>query len=177
MKYVPNILTLIRLALIPVFVLVFFSNMDQARYVALGVYAVASFTDLIDGQIARKFNVVTEIGKVLDPLADKLMLITVIICFYFAKDVPLLIPAIVLTKEAFMILMGIILYSQKDRVVIPANYFGKTATVLFTLAIVLVFFLPGNPWVLTLMYIAIALKVAALISYTITYRNLKQKTN
>ncbi|QSX09348.1 CDP-diacylglycerol--glycerol-3-phosphate 3-phosphatidyltransferase [Alkalibacter rhizosphaerae] len=175
MKHVPNILTFIRLALIPVFVAVFFSDMDQSRFVALGIYAVASFTDLIDGQIARKYNVVTELGKVMDPLADKLMLVTVIVSFYYAGDIPWFIPVIVLVKEAFMIIMGLILYNKKERVVIPANYFGKTATVLFTLAIVLTFFLPGNGWVLALMYATIALKVVALISYIFTYKKMKQK--
>lgn len=176
MKHVPNLLTILRMILIPVFVLVFFSKMENARYWALGVYAVASFTDLIDGQIARKFNVVTELGKVLDPLADKLMLITVIISFFVADVIPWYIPAVVLTKEVFMIISGLILYNRKDRVVIPANYFGKTATVLFTVAIILLFFLPGNSWVVLLMMVAIALKVTALITYVITYRKLKQKT-
>lgn len=174
MKYVPNILTVLRMILIPVFVLVFFSDMEQARYWALVVYVLASLTDLIDGQIARKFNVVTELGKVLDPLADKLMLISVIISFFIHGDVPWYIPAVVLTKEAFMIITGLILYNRKDRVVIPANYFGKMATVLFTLAIVLLFFYPGNFWVIALMVGAILLKITALISYALIYRNLKQ---
>ncbi|MBF7096184.1 CDP-diacylglycerol--glycerol-3-phosphate 3-phosphatidyltransferase [Alkalibacter mobilis] len=173
MKNVPNILTIIRMILLPVFVLVFFSDMENSRYWALGVYALASFTDLIDGQIARKFNVVTELGKVLDPLADKLMLMTVLICFYLAGFIPPLILGVVIVKELFMIGSAMILYNREDRIVIPANYFGKSATVLFTLSIILMFFMPGNPWVLYLMYFSIAVKISALISYFFTYKKLK----
>lgn len=176
MKYVPNILTLIRLALIPVFIWVFFSQMEHSRYWALGIYALASFTDFVDGQVARKFDVVSELGKVLDPLADKLLQITVVVSFFFSGDIPWYIPAIVLIKEAFMIVMGLILYNKKTRVVIPANYYGKTATVFFTAAIILMFFLPGNQWVLGLMIFAMVLRVVAIVSYIFTYKKLKGKT-
>jgi cardiolipin synthase len=170
MKNVPNILTVIRMALIPVFVYVFFSEAQNSRYLALGVYAVASLTDLVDGYIARKYDVVTDVGKVLDPLADKLMLLTVLVCLYISGDVPGLILAIVLMKEGFMITIGLILYHKKDRIVVPANYFGKSATVLFTVSIVLVFLFPGNANVMYLMYISIVLKFIALFKYYFTYQ-------
>lgn len=175
MKYVPNILTLIRLAMIPVFIWIFFSQMEQSRYLALAVYAFASFTDFVDGQIARRFNVVSELGKVLDPLADKLLQITVVVSFFFKGYIPWYIPAIVLIKEAFMIVSGLILYNKKTRVVIPANWYGKIATVVFTASIILMFFFPGNTWVLGLMIAAMVLRVVAIISYVYTYRRLEQQ--
>ncbi len=175
MKNVPNVLTIIRMVLIPVFVYVFFSDMENSRYWALAVYALASFTDLVDGYIARKFDVVTDVGKVLDPLADKLMLLTVLVCLFLAGDVPSIILAIVLFKEGFMITIGLILYHKKNRIVVPANYYGKSATVLFTVSIVLVFLFPGNANVMYLMYISIALKFIALFKYYFTYQAEKKR--
>lgn len=88
MKNIPNILTVFRLILAPVFVVVFFSGMDNAHTLALIVYIVASFTDFLDGYMARRYNLITELGKVLDPFADKVMLITVLVSLYIWGRIP-----------------------------------------------------------------------------------------
>ncbi|MEG2137104.1 MAG: CDP-alcohol phosphatidyltransferase family protein, partial [Oscillospiraceae bacterium] len=77
---IPNTLSLFRLVLVPVFGVTFFGDSPAARYYAAAIYALAFLTDIADGWIARHFNQVTKLGRILDPLADKLMTFTVIIC-------------------------------------------------------------------------------------------------
>ena len=101
------------------------------------VYVLAFFTDVLDGYIARKHDWITNIGKVLDPLADKLMMIAALLCFYRAGKVPLFILLIAMCKEVLMITIGAFLYTKK--VVVYADWFGKIATGLFVIAVVLTF--------------------------------------
>ena len=84
----PNLLSLFRLALVPVFSAVFFSGLPNARPLSAGVYALAFFTDIADGWIARHYNQVTPLGRILDPLADKLMTFVVILCITIAGIIP-----------------------------------------------------------------------------------------
>ncbi|NTW70928.1 MAG: CDP-diacylglycerol--glycerol-3-phosphate 3-phosphatidyltransferase [Eubacteriaceae bacterium] len=169
MKNIPNILSGLRILLVPVFVYVFFSDLENARLAALGVYAAASFTDLLDGYIARKYNYITDLGKVLDPFADKLMLLTVLVSLYLKGIIPGFILPVVIIKEAFLILSTSVLFFRKDRIVIPANIFGKSATVLFTVSIVLMMIFPENKQLYFMLYASIVLTMTALVSYLYTY--------
>jgi cardiolipin synthase len=169
MKNIPNVLTVFRLILAPVFVLVFFSGKENAHTLALIVYIVASFTDFLDGYLARRYNLITELGKVLDPFADKVMLITVLVSLYIWGRIPLVIPIVVVAKELFMIVSGLILYLKKERMVIPSNIFGKSATVMFMLSIVLLMMFPENDSFVYLLYLTVLVKIIAFISYRITY--------
>jgi cardiolipin synthase len=177
MKNIPNILTIFRLLLAPVFVLVFFSEISNAHALALLVYIVASLTDFLDGYIARKYNLITEIGKVLDPFADKVMLITVLICLYISGRIPLVIPVVVVVKEIFMIISGLILYFRKERMVIPSNILGKSATVMFMLSILLLMLFPNNDSFVYLLYITVIVKIIAFISYRRIYVKNKKEMN
>ncbi|MBR2181146.1 MAG: CDP-alcohol phosphatidyltransferase family protein, partial [Oscillospiraceae bacterium] len=85
---IPNLLSIFRMCLVPVFVVVFFSDSPHAYAYAAGVYALAGITDVLDGIIARKFNLITKLGKILDPLADKMMTITVFVCISIAGLIP-----------------------------------------------------------------------------------------
>lgn len=133
-----NIITIFRFIFIPYFIIVFFSNSPNNIYFSVIIFFVAGFTDILDGYIARNFNMITKLGTVLDPLADKLMLITVLTCFTVKNYIPMFIIVILLVKELSMILTGIILYEQN--IVIPANAFGKASTFLFYISILLVVF-------------------------------------
>lgn len=134
MKQIPNILSVFRLILVGVFIWLF----TKQQYLwCLIVYIAAFGTDVLDGWLARRNNWITNAGKVLDPLADKLMLIAVLSCFYAAGEIPLYIPIIIIAKEVLMIAIGAVLYSKK--VVVYADWFGKIATGLFGCAIVLTF--------------------------------------
>ena len=169
MKYIPNILTVIRLCLIPVFVLLFFSDMPSGQTYALYIFLLAGVTDILDGQIARHYNLVSVIGTVLDPLADKLMLMTALICLALVGIVPVWALVIVYLKELFMICTGALLYFRREKFVIPANHFGKTATVAFSLAVFLLILLPGHWLSFVALLGAIGLKFVALGSYVVSY--------
>jgi len=133
---IPNIITIFRFFLVPLFVYVFFSGYDKNYMVSAGIFLLAGFTDVLDGYIARKYNMVTRWGKLMDPLADKLMQLAVIISLWFKGLVPLWAILVIFTKEVLMIIGGIVLY--KDKIVVSASWYGKAATCLFYLSILLI---------------------------------------
>ena len=85
---IPNVLTMIRLLLVPVFVVVYFRTSAEPKYAALAIFAAASLTDMLDGYLARKLNQITDFGKLFDPLADKLMVLTALVCQGIAGVIP-----------------------------------------------------------------------------------------
>ncbi len=176
MKYIPNILTVIRLCLIPVFILLFFSSIPSGQFYALLVFIVAGITDVLDGQIARRYNLVSVFGTLLDPLADKLMLLAALICLALVGIVPVWALVIVYLKELFMICTGALLYFRREKFVIPANHFGKTATVAFSTAVFLLILLPNHWLSFSALLVAIGLKFVALGSYIVSYRRRTKKT-
>jgi len=167
---IPNILTVIRLILIPCFTYVFFLDTPNSLTYAMIIFLVAGVTDVLDGFIARKFNMVTKVGAVLDPLADKLMLLTVLGCFTLKNYLPYWVITIVLIKELLMIAGGIYLYFHKEKVVIPANKYGKVATVVFYTAIVLTTFNVGAAYNDILIGGAIFMTMVAFVVYLRTFR-------
>ena len=139
MKHVPNAITIIRLFLIPIFIYVFFSENPYSHIYALAIYLIAGITDLLDGYLARKYKVVSVVGTVLDPLADKLMLLTALWCLAVINVIPMAVFIIVAVIEGVQILSGFYLYFRPQESVISANKFGKSATVLFALAVLMMF--------------------------------------
>ena len=167
---IPNVLTMIRLLLIPVFAVLFFMG---HRIAALCVFAAASLTDMLDGYLARKLNQITDFGKLFDPLADKLMVLTAMVCQGIAGVFPWIAIIIVACKELVMVLGGVFMLSKN--VVVYSNYVGKAAQVFFIASLILSFFhekfLEGNVtlWGMTpdilLLWITVALAVAAMVVY------------
>ncbi len=131
---VPNILTFIRLALVPVYWIAYFS---WSVWWAFGIFALASLTDFLDGVIARKFNLITKIGKVLDPFADKIMQMSAMLSVVIDGRLHFVFAVIIVVKELFMIICAAILFNRK--VVVYANIYGKMATVLMALGFVTLF--------------------------------------
>jgi len=127
MNNVPNILTSLRFFMIPVYILVFFLE-DGTKQFSAWIFLLASFTDVLDGYIARKFNLCTRWGQVMDPLADKLMQITVIASLVCVGRVPIWFVCYLVIMEIVMILAGAFLF--KNKIYIKSNIFGKTNTVL-----------------------------------------------
>ena len=173
---IPNVLTMIRLLLIPVFVIVFFNTPhDQNKIAALIIFAAASITDMFDGMLARRLNQITDFGKLFDPLADKVMVVTAMICQAVIGVFPWLAIIIVAVKELIMLLGGIFMLSKN--VVVYSNYAGKTAQVFFIASLLLSFFHPGleagNVCLLgmtvdrLLLWITVALSLTALVIYAI----------
>ncbi|MDP4088272.1 MAG: CDP-diacylglycerol--glycerol-3-phosphate 3-phosphatidyltransferase [Bacillota bacterium] len=162
---IPNVLTLFRLFLVPVFVLVFFSPVNHYLIFSISIFLLAGITDVLDGFIARKYNLITKWGMVLDPLADKLMLLTVLTCLTINRIIPIWIVGLIAAKEIFMIISGMFLY-RKDTV-IPSNKFGKASTLLFYLS---VFILSLNEHIGdSLLVIAVISAFIALINYSLIY--------
>lgn len=169
---IPNLLSLIRLGLVPVFALTFFSPSPNAHTWAALVYAVAFATDIADGYIARKFNMITKLGRILDPLADKLMTFTVIICVALDGAIPKWAVAVFFCKEALMGLGGALMY-RKVKDVTPANWWGKTSTgVFFVVLAALVLFPIPRPWSTAMISFALVLTVAALVRYALDFQKL-----
>lgn len=167
---VPNFLSLVRLALVPVFAVVFFQPCPEARYWAAGIYALAFLTDAADGWIARHFNQITRLGRILDPLADKLMTFTVIICITAAQIIPLWAVVIFVLKEAAMGIGALSMYHKMDDV-IPSNWLGKTSTFVFFVVCAALVLFPRIPshWAAAMIAVALALTVAAFLSYLWQY--------
>jgi len=164
---IPNVLTMLRLALIPVFVIVFWNG---NRKVALGIFVAASLTDMLDGMLARKLNQITDFGKLFDPLADKLMVLTALVCQGLAGVFPWAAIAIVAGKELVMVLGGLFMLSRN--VVVYANYVGKTAQVFFIASLILSFFheelaAAELPLDQILLWVTVALAIIAMIVYAV----------
>lgn len=165
---VPNILTVIRFLMIPVF----------AYFLCLGEYFTAAFlfllaglTDVLDGFIARKYNLITPWGKLADPLADKLMQITALVILTFIHGfIHPIILAVVLAKELFMVAGSVVLYKQNDYVV-SANWYGKMATVVFYFAIVMIIF--KAPYRNVFISVAVLSTLFAFLMYIRQYMQIK----
>ena len=136
----PNKLTMLRILLIPVFMVVLYWDFPGATWVAVAIFIVASFTDLLDGKIARKYNLVTDFGKFADPLADKLL--TTVAFIYMMRDgvcSPVVL-CIILAREFAVSGLRMVAAGAKDGKVIAANMWGKVKTVLQMLSIIFYFF-------------------------------------
>lgn len=137
---IPNILTTVRLFLIPLFA---YFVLGRHNLPAAGiVFLCSGLTDIIDGVIARRFHMVTEIGKVYDPLVDKLMQITALICLSLEKIIPFWAIWIIIAKEGAMIIAGSIMYIK--HIVMQSNWYGKAATVVFYAVIFIMIIFNGQ---------------------------------
>lgn len=167
---IPNLLSLFRLVLVPVFAVTFFQDGPNARYMAAGIYALAFFTDILDGWIARRFNMVTRLGRILDPLADKLMTFTVIVCITVSGIIPLWAVIVFFLKEGTMAI-GAMCMLGKTGDVIPSNWLGKVSTGVFFLVCAALVLFPGipRPWATAMISAALALAIAALAYYIWQY--------
>ena len=131
LKHVPNILTIIRFLLIPFIIFYIFTGNYLLAFI---FFTISGITDIADGFIARKFNLISNFGKLMDPLADKLTQISTLASLVLTNIIPIWILIIVLLKEFIMIVGASFLYG-KD-VVVYSRWYGKLATVLFYVAIV-----------------------------------------
>ena len=171
---IPNLLTFFRLLLIPVFLICYY-QMPEKPYIAMLVFAVASLTDAFDGYLARKLNQITSFGKLCDPLADKLMVLSMLLCLgddglLAPPSMPWLNKVIVLTvlvKEGLMVAGGLFLLKRGH--VVYSNILGKIATTLFCVALIMVFPWHGIAFVTSfgqyLMLAAVVMTLVAFCSY------------
>ena len=164
----PNKLTIIRVCLIPFFVAALLfdhGNNYTMRIVANVLFIVASLTDLFDGKIARKYNLVTNFGKFMDPLADKLLVCSALICLIELGQLPAWVVIIIISRE--FIISGFRLVAADNGVVIAASYWGKFKTTFQMIGVVLLIFnIPALSTLTTIIvWIALALTVISLVDY------------
>lgn len=162
---IANSITFFRLTLIPLFIFQFFSNSPNSLLNSIIIFFIAGFSDVLDGYIARNFNMITKLGTAMDPLADKLMIITLLTCFTIEGYLPMFILVLMLLKEFSMIFTGIVLY-QKN-IVIPANLFGKLSTFLFYISIL--FFIFSKEMGISLLYLSLFSTLIAYLNYFIIF--------
>lgn len=176
----PNKLTLFRVLLIPFFVFfLLFSVMDGnewMRYLALVIFIVASLTDLLDGYIARKYNLVTNFGKFMDPLADKLLVCAALICLVELQLIPSWMVIVIISRE--FIISGFRLIASDNGVVIAASYWGKFKTTFQMIMICLLIINIEQIALLTMIitWIAVLLTVISLVDYLIKNKNIMNET-
>ena len=133
----PNKLTMIRVILVPVFIVLLFMGQNNPifKYLALAVFVIASLTDTLDGYIARSRNLVTNFGKFMDPLADKLLVCSALICFIQIGTIPAWVVIIIISRE--FIISGFRLIASDKGVVIAASKWGKAKTVSQMITVIL----------------------------------------
>lgn len=165
----PNKLTMFRVILIPFFVFFLLAPYFEGygNYVAVAIFIVASLTDLLDGKIARKYNLVTNFGKFMDPLADKLLVCSAMICLVELKLLPAWIVILIIARE--FIISGFRLIASDNGIVIAASYWGKFKTT-FQMLMVIVLLLNFDSAAFkilgtVLVWIATILTVVSLIDY------------
>jgi len=169
---IANILTVIRLAMVPVFA----GLLAKDLYIlAAVVFISAGLTDIADGFIARKYNMVTSWGKIADPLADKLMVITALFILTVQEKIPIAVIIIMILKEILMGLGSYLIYRNK-KFVVSANWYGKLSTFVFYVAIVLTIF--NSTASGAFMALAVVSALFALARYIIDYyrKNKVEKT-
>ena len=170
----PNKLTVLRVIMIPVFLVFLLTDCagDASKYIAAAVFVLASLTDMLDGRIARKYNLVTNFGKFMDPLADKLLVCSALRAFVELGYLPAWIVIIIISRE--FIISGFRLIAADKGVVIAANYWGKFKTTFQMIMTILLILQLDYPYADTVewifVYIALALTVISLVDYI--YRNI-----
>lgn len=164
----PNKLTVLRVVMLPFFVAFLLFDITGAadKWIALAIFCAASLTDMLDGKIARKYNLVTNFGKFMDPLADKLLVCTAMICLVSMDKLNVIVVLVIIARE--FIISGFRLVASDNGIVIAASYWGKFKTVSqMAMVIVLimdlggVFEMIGN----VLVWVALILTVVSLVDY------------
>ena len=168
----PNKLTLMRVVMIPLLVVFMLVPMGFAaqKWVALGIFILASLTDLADGKIARKYNLITNFGKFMDPLADKLLVCSALICLIELHKIPAWIVLIIIARE--FIVSGFRLVAADQGIVIAASMWGKVKTTVQMILICLMIADIPQLAVLTqiAMWSALTLTIISLVDYVVKNR-------
>ena len=163
----PNLLTYARVILIPFIVWTYFGL--KQYYVSAALIIISGLTDCVDGYIARHWNMITDFGKIIDPIADKMTQIIIVACLAYRYRLMLVLVGVLLFKEFFVGIMGLLVLKATD-VVDGSRWYGKIATILFYLVIVLLLVVPMSNKVADLLIICcLATMIASLVLYTVRY--------
>ncbi len=178
----PNKLTIFRVILIPFFVVaMLWDKVPYGNYIAVGIFVVACLTDFLDGQIARRYNLITTFGKFMDPLADKLLVSAALICFLEDPEsvMPVWVVIVIISRD--LIINGIRLVAAEKGVTIAADYFGKVKTtvqMVMSILLILNFRMPAYVIVeYIFIYAAVILTVISLIDCLYKNRDVLKDVN
>ena len=177
----PNKLTIFRVILIPFFVvfLLLDPSTQTYRYIADAIFIIASLTDMLDGKIARKYNLVTNFGKFMDPLADKLLVSAAMICLIATGQLAAWIVIVIISRE--FIISGFRLIASDNGIVIAASYWGKFKTVFQMLMIIVLIANIQMPFFTVLgtilIYVALVLTIVSLIDYIVKNKDVLKEQN
>lgn len=174
---IPNILSLFRLALIPVYAAVYLNATENYQFVLAGiVLTISCLTDMIDGKIARKYSMITTLGKILDPLADKLTQLTLTICL--SMKYPVLYPVLSLfvIKELFQLVLGVV-FLRKGKMLSGALMAGKVCTTVLFISLIILVLIPDiNDGAVTFIAVVDTIfLMISFISYSMAYLGKKVK--
>ena len=172
-----NRLTILRICLIPVFlVCLLYDFLPFHNYIAAGIFVLASFTDWLDGHIARKYQQITNFGKIVDPLADKLLVCSALIALVEMGRIPSWMVIIIISRE--FIISGFRLVASDNNVVIAASYWGKFKTTFQMLMVCLMIANISQLRILTdaVMWIALALTLISLVDYLMKNKDVMKDT-
>lgn len=171
---IPNALTMLRIMLVPVFIIVLSTRVAHGEYIAAGIFIIASFTDSLDGYLARKWKQVTKLGIILDPLADKLLVTAALISLVELQSLAGWIAIVIIGRE--FAVSGLRALKAEEGVIIPASKLGKIKTITQILAIILLLvqgayqqYLPFQlgEW---MMYLAVIITIISGIEYFYRFR-------
>lgn len=174
----PNKLTMLRVFLVPVFVFLLLSQIfgEPTKWIALAIFVVACLTDFLDGKIARKYNLITDFGKFMDPLADKLLVCSALICFIDLDLLPAWFVVIVIARE--FVVSGLRLIAVDNGIVIAASWWGKFKTAFQMLLIgLLLVNIPALSIVTDVIFwITLALTIISMVDYLWKNRSVVNQT-
>ncbi len=173
----PNKLTMFRVILIPFFVVFLLLDITPVdKWIALAVFIIASLTDMLDGKIARKYNLVTNFGKFMDPLADKLLVCSALVCLVAVDRIPAWMVIVIIARE--FIISGFRLVASDNGVVIAASYWGKFKT---TFQIIMICLMIADLAALQLLttivtWVAVILTIVSLVDYLVKNKEVMKDT-
>lgn len=177
LNYIPNILSTLRILLVGVFILAFFSDYPNNLMLALSIFILAGITDVVDGYLARHYGWVSNLGKVLDPLADKLMQCVVLISLAIKSIIPVWLPVLYISKELLMLLGALFVFKRRS-VIAVSKWWGKMAVCVFYAAVFVIFLFHDHldRWAInSICIITLAVAVLAIVNYYIEYVKAKGK--
>jgi len=176
---VANVVTMLRLLLVPLFFSALISSSAHSDAIAVLIYALAASTDWVDGQIARRTNTVTQVGKIIDPLVDRLLLASGVIGLYLIGRLPVWIPALLVARDLYLLAGSYVL--ERRRILLPVVYLGKVTTAVLLLGFTLL--IAGGLYEVLLdvgtllVYVGIALSLTTAAIYTVQAMNALRKAD
>lgn len=169
---IPNLLSLFRLVLIPVYIVIYMNAEEPSHYyLSAGILAVSCLTDLIDGKIARHFNMITTLGIILDPFADKATQFTLIVCLAIKHPVLFFLIGLFVLKEGFQLIAGGFNLLKKGKMLSGALLAGKICTTVLFVSLILMVMIPtmSEQTVLVITIIDATFMIISFISYILAY--------